>query len=1082
IRLKRLEKLQGHYNVQQGQNAQISASAATPSTSVASTSLSPATPSPQPAASAKIINITKAPPSPKASAKRIDHYQESSSSVSSGHANNIPSPLSLACESLNPQAACTDIRGMAKRGTFTYSARLVVVWSLKHLINVNAPTPMLFLANLAQELTEEKEPLAISQASLDRVLVERMSVDPNDESNAGIVDRGQLQYSLFDYLLDCWKRLEVVKSQTSRAKTLPAEVVEERVQSLNACKSLLVSYAGLVLQMPDMFPQIQNTASLGAPQLVERLFADQDTPAGVPTEFLKDVALRFKDDGLENIIQPLVSGIAARARSAGILTDWRNPIKALLLLIEVPAIAAVIPHVATWNPPNATARQLEIVSALGPFFKTSGFCADDPSVAELFGTGLKRSKSGASGTFASIRGTVRGIQTSLFQVTNGIIRAGPEAREKMLDYFYAVLGKNERRAQMQVDRATVSGDGFIYNITEVLMRFCDPFLDSNHSKVDKISQTFFRGKPKIDISKETRTCAPKEVVDEYANETLANQPVNFISDIFFLTLGFHHIGVSRMYVDYKRFTKDFYEMRDQYDRLKEQETAGTLSAENGLLIKRYEAQLEKMITFKLSLESQILDPIILGHSFQFYNLVMVWLLRLADPAQAYPRKPIELPLPVRPSDDFAILPEYIIEDIVEFFLFVLRHSPETIGSSTLDELITFTMVFLITPGYIKNPHLKAKLVEILFYMTLPYRGRANDDTLGIKLNTHKMALQCLIPAIMNFYVEVENTGRHSQFYDKFNIRYNISQILKFVWTNPIHRDMVKAESRKSESFVRFANLLMNDTTYLLDEGLTKLIEIHDIEVEMDDKAGWAAKTPQHQQEREGVLRTAQRQASSYIALGNETVNMLSYLTVEIKEPFLTAEIVDRLATMLDYNLVILVKNPEEYRFQPRILLSDIVAIYLHLDCPTFISALARDDRSYSAGIFYKASGILENRNLKSPDEISKLKKLVQKVEDVRQQGADEEEELGEVPDEFLDPLLYTLMEDPVLLPTSNISIDRSTIKSHLLSDTTDPFNRMPLKIGDVLDNVELREKIQAWKASQRSKKRQQTTEAMDIDA
>lgn len=128
---------------------------------------------------------------------------------------------------------------------------------------------------------------------------------------------------------------------------------------------------------------LHSAASLGAPQLVERLFADQDTAAGVPTEFLKDIALRFKDDGLDNIIQPLVSGIAARARAAGILTDWRNPIKALLLLIDVPAIAAVIPHVATWNPPNATARQLEIVSALGPFFKTSGFCADDVRVLSL---------------------------------------------------------------------------------------------------------------------------------------------------------------------------------------------------------------------------------------------------------------------------------------------------------------------------------------------------------------------------------------------------------------------------------------------------------------------------------------------------------------------------------------------------------------------------------------------------------------------------------------------------------------------------------------------------------------------------
>lgn len=42
------------------------------------------------------------------------------------------------------------------------------------------------------------------------------------------------------------------------------------------------------------------------------------------------------------------------------------------------------------------------------------------------------------------------------------------------------------------------------------------------------------------------------------------------------------------------------------------------------------------------------------------------------------------------------------------------------------------------------------------------------------------------------------------------------------------------------------------------------------------------------------------------------------------------------------------------------------------------------------------------------------------------------------------------MEDPVILPSSKISIDRSTIRSHLLSDPNDPFNRAPLKIEDVI--------------------------------
>lgn len=66
---------------------------------------------------------------------------------------------------------------MAKRGTLTYSARLtgrpffqnsraateatyressVLIFNVKSTQNVNAPAPMLFLANLAQELTDEK--------------------------------------------------------------------------------------------------------------------------------------------------------------------------------------------------------------------------------------------------------------------------------------------------------------------------------------------------------------------------------------------------------------------------------------------------------------------------------------------------------------------------------------------------------------------------------------------------------------------------------------------------------------------------------------------------------------------------------------------------------------------------------------------------------------------------------------------------------------------------------------------------------------------------------------------------------------
>jgi len=87
---------------------------------------------------------------------------------------------------------------------------------------------------------------------------------------------------------------------------------------------------------------------------------------------------------------------------------------------------------------------------------------------------------------------------------------------------------------------------------------------------------------------------------------------------------------------------------------------------------------------------------------------------------------------------------------------------------------------------------------------------------------------------------------------------------------------------------------------------------------------------------------------------------------------------------------------------------------------------------------------------------------VENVEKAVQSGVEEEEDLGDVPDEFLDPLMFTLMEDPVLLP-SGVTIDRSTIRAHLLGESRDPFNRAPLTMDMVKDDNELKIKIQSWK-------------------
>lgn len=217
-----------------------------------------------------------------------------------------------------------------------------------------------------------------------------------------------------------------------------------------------------------------------------------------------------------------------------------------------------------------------------------------------------------------------------------------------------------------------------------------------------------------------------------------------------------------------------------------------------------------------------------------------------------------------------------------------------------------------------------------------------------------------------------------------------------------------------DKFVRFVNLMINDVTYLMDESLSELSQIYTIQQEMESPE-WQNQPMQYRREREGSLRGLERHASSYVVLGRSTVEMLKIFTAETKEPFTVPEIVDKLAAMLDYNLEALagprcqnlkVKEREKYRFDPRALLSDILDIYLNLaEQSEFVRAVANDGRSYKKELFEQAAGIARRRVLKTDDEIERLRIFVVKVEEMKA-TIEAEEDLGEVPDEYLGELLH----------------------------------------------------------------------------
>jgi len=162
------------------------------------------------------------------------------------------------------------------------------------------------------------------------------------------------------------------------------------------------------------------------------------------------------------------------------------------------------------------------------------------------------------------------------------------------------------------------------------------------------------------------------------------------------------------------------------------------------------------------------------------------------------------------------------------------------------------------------------------------------------------------------------------------------------------------------------------------------------------------------------------------------------------------------------------KDPEKYEFRPKELLAQIVNIYVNLDRGdsqgVFSRAISSDGRSYRDELFTEALGVLKNLGVLNMQMLEDFEALGAKTRASSQEMMDEEALLGDIPDDFLDPIQYTLMTDPVILPSSKTTIDRSVIQRHLLSDQTDPFNRSLLTADMLIPDIDLKRKIDEYLA------------------
>ena len=165
------------------------------------------------------------------------------------------------------------------------------------------------------------------------------------------------------------------------------------------------------------------------------------------------------------------------------------------------------------------------------------------------------------------------------------------------------------------------------------------------------------------------------------------------------------------------------------------------------------------------------------------------------------------------------------------------------------------------------------------------------------------------------------------------------------------------------------------------------------------------------------------------------------VTVSCKDPFISNELGEKFAQALNFcldqlstekGLKLKIKDPSRFHFDPKSLLATIINIYSNMcKLDKFKQNVVKDGRSYSDETFEKAVKII-NSSKKSIEIDQETKENFEVLAaELRGEKAllNEEDALyDDAPEELLDPLMFTLMEDPVELPGSKTIIDRLTIK------------------------------------------------------
>ena len=416
---------------------------------------------------------------------------------------------------------------------------------------------------------------------------------------------------------------------------------------------------------------------------------------------------------------------------------------------------------------------------------------------------------------------------------------------------------------------------------------------------------------------------------------------------------------------------------------------------------------------------------------------------------------------------------YPIIELISDFLYINKHKIEVLTDNLAETVLLILVGGLDNDLYINddippilggiinnnkfNYHTKIKVIDFL----LKYNRITQNRIKFIDIN--------LINSFHKFYIELGE--KHIEDHYRLQVRYNILFLinsfvnekgivlnLDLYISNFSYLESENSNELFKSEFIKFIHGTISDLETIVSNAISRVATINDI----DERIRNGRSSDNNLLSNQDILRLNRDRIDYSLMVKNALLIMgcfLQYIRVLSENDlriFNHCMIINLFTTTIKYIFNKLVTNKLDIMGSDNMIQLQILSYtgnIIHNICEDdkLSTHFVRDDQSSIIDTCKSMVTLFLNSKKFNITKVTRLIdnidydiktfiNIKNKLEKENTQSYDD----NDIPEELMDPIMMTLMEDPVELPSSNIILDKNTILQQLLHSEEDPYSRAHL--------------------------------------